>query len=60
MAAMEDTQHRAKLERLEEIGTELRFGENDYDLMEASLHWVAYLVLAKLEPVTYVLRSTWP
>ena len=35
-----------------------RFGKDKYDLMEASLHWLAYLLLGKLEPVAYVLRST--
>jgi SAM-dependent methyltransferase len=34
-----------------------RFGKDRYDLTEASLHWLAYLLLGKLEPVAYVLRS---
>src|SRR5438105_137039 len=33
-----------------------RFGQDKYDLWEASLHWLAYLLLGKLEPVAYVLR----
>ena len=33
-----------------------RFGNDKYDLWEASLHWSAYLLLGKLEPVVYVLR----
>ena len=33
-----------------------RFGKDKYDLWEASLHWLAYLLLGKLEPVAYVLR----
>ena len=33
-----------------------RFGKDEYDLSEASLHWLAYLLLGKLEPVAYVLR----
>ena len=33
-----------------------RFGKDKYDLSEASLHWLAYLLLGKLEPVAYVLR----
>ncbi len=34
-----------------------RFGNDRYDLWEASLQWLAYLLLGKLEPVAYVLRS---
>ncbi|MGH3003716.1 MAG: class I SAM-dependent methyltransferase [Gaiellaceae bacterium] len=34
-----------------------RFGRDKYDLWEASLHWLAYLLLGKLEPAAYVLRS---
>jgi SAM-dependent methyltransferase len=34
-----------------------RFGKDKYDLWEASLQWLAYLLLGKLEPVAYVLRS---
>jgi ubiquinone/menaquinone biosynthesis C-methylase UbiE len=34
-----------------------RFGNDKYDLSEASLHWLAYLLLGKLEPIAYVLRS---
>lgn len=33
-----------------------RFGAEKFDLMEASLQWLAYLLLGKLEPVLYVLR----
>lgn len=33
-----------------------RFGRDKYELSEASLHWLAYLMLGKLEPVAYVLR----
>ena len=33
-----------------------RFGKDKYDLWEASLRWLAYLLLGKLEPVAYVLR----
>ena len=33
-----------------------RFGNEKYDLWEASLQWLAYLLLGKLEPVAYVLR----
>ena len=33
-----------------------RFGRDKYDLFEASLHWLAYLLMGKLEPVAYVLR----
>ena len=33
-----------------------RFGRDKYALWEASLHWNAYLLLGKLEPVAYVLR----
>jgi ubiquinone/menaquinone biosynthesis C-methylase UbiE len=33
-----------------------RFGNEKYDLWEASLQWLAYLLLGKLEPVVYVLR----
>lgn len=33
-----------------------RFGNDKYDLWEASLQWLAYLLLGKLEPVAYVLR----
>jgi SAM-dependent methyltransferase len=33
-----------------------RFGEAKYDLFEASLQWLPYLLLGKLEPVAYVLR----
>jgi len=33
-----------------------RFGTDKYDLWEASLHWLVYLMLGKLEPVAYVLR----
>ena len=33
-----------------------RFGSDKYDMWEASLHWLAYLLLGKLDPVAYVLR----
>jgi ubiquinone/menaquinone biosynthesis C-methylase UbiE len=33
-----------------------RFGTDKYDLWEASLQWLAYLLLGKLEPVAYILR----
>src|SRR5256714_10842207 len=33
-----------------------RFGREKYDLSEASLQWLAYLLLGKLEPVASVLR----
>jgi SAM-dependent methyltransferase len=33
-----------------------RFGRDKYTLWEASLHWLAYLLLGKVEPVAYVLR----
>jgi ubiquinone/menaquinone biosynthesis C-methylase UbiE len=33
-----------------------RFGIEKYDLWEASLQWLAYLLVGKLEPVVYVLR----
>jgi SAM-dependent methyltransferase len=33
-----------------------RFGRDKYDLWEASLQWLAYLLLGKLQPVAYVLR----
>jgi SAM-dependent methyltransferase len=33
-----------------------RFGRDKYELWEASLHWLAYLLLGKVEPVAYVLR----
>lgn len=35
-----------------------RFGRDRYDVWEASLHWLAYLLLGKVEPVAYVLRLT--
>ena len=34
-----------------------RFGSDKYELWEASLQWLAYLLLGKLEPVAYVLRK---
>jgi ubiquinone/menaquinone biosynthesis C-methylase UbiE len=34
-----------------------RFGNDKYDLWEASLQWLAYLLLGKLEPGAYGLRS---
>ena len=33
-----------------------RFGEDRYRVTEASLHWLAYLLIGKLAPVAYVLR----
>jgi SAM-dependent methyltransferase len=33
-----------------------RFGSAKYDLWEASLQWLAYLLMGKVEPVAYVLR----
>jgi SAM-dependent methyltransferase len=33
-----------------------RFGKDKYDVWEASLHWLAYILLGKLEPVAYLLR----
>jgi SAM-dependent methyltransferase len=33
-----------------------RFGRDRYNVTEASLHWLAYLLLGKLEPVAYVPR----
>jgi SAM-dependent methyltransferase len=33
-----------------------RFGQDTFDVWEASLQWLAYLMLGKLEPVAYVLR----
>ena len=33
-----------------------RFGRDKYELWDASLHWLAYLLMGKLEPVAYVLR----
>jgi SAM-dependent methyltransferase len=44
---------RLRRRREEVIG---RFGRDKYELWEASLHWLAYLLLGKLEPVAYVLR----
>ena len=35
-----------------------RFGQDKFDMWEASLHWLAYLLLGKVEPVAYVLRLT--
>jgi SAM-dependent methyltransferase len=35
-----------------------RFGRDRYELWEASLQWLAYLLLGKLEPVAYVLRAS--
>jgi SAM-dependent methyltransferase len=35
-----------------------RFGRARYDVSEASLHWLAYLLIGKLEPVAYVLRCS--
>jgi SAM-dependent methyltransferase len=32
------------------------FGEDRYRVTEASLHWLAYLLMGKLDPVAYVLR----
>jgi cyclopropane fatty-acyl-phospholipid synthase-like methyltransferase len=33
-----------------------RFGRERYDLWDASLQWLAFLFLGKLEPIAYVLR----
>jgi ubiquinone/menaquinone biosynthesis C-methylase UbiE len=33
-----------------------RFGRDKYEVWEASLHWLAYLLLGKMDPVAYVLR----
>ena len=33
-----------------------RFGKDKFDLWEASLHWLAYLLMGKVEPVAYVFR----
>ena len=33
-----------------------RFGNEKYELFEASLQWLAYLLLGKLEPVVFILR----
>jgi len=45
----------ARLRRRREEVIE-RFGSEKYALWEASLHWLAYLLMGKLEPVAYVLR----
>src|SRR4051812_37321894 len=45
----------ARLRRRREEVIE-RFGSEKYALWEASLHWLAYLLLGKVEPVAYVLR----
>ncbi|HEY2776609.1 MAG TPA: class I SAM-dependent methyltransferase [Gaiellaceae bacterium] len=45
----------ARLRRRREEVTE-RIGNDKYDLWEASLQWLAYLLLGKLEPIAYVLR----
>jgi ubiquinone/menaquinone biosynthesis C-methylase UbiE len=47
-----------RLARLRRRSAEVidRFGSDKYDLWEASLQWLAYLFLGKLEPVAYVLR----
>jgi SAM-dependent methyltransferase len=45
----------ARLRRRREEVIE-RFGQDKFDLWEASLHWLAYLLLGKVEPVAYVLR----
>lgn len=34
-----------------------RFGRDKYNVWEASLHWLAYLLIGKLEPAAYVLRA---
>jgi SAM-dependent methyltransferase len=44
---------RLRRRREEVIG---RFGRDKYDLWEASLQWLAYLLMGKVEPVAYVLR----
>lgn len=47
-----------RLARLRRRRTEVidRFGSDKYDLWEASLQWLAYLFVGKLQPVAYVLR----
>ena len=47
-----------RLARLRRSSAEVidRFGSDKYDLWEASLQWLAYLFLGKLETVVYVLR----
>ena len=45
----------ARLRRRREEVTR-RFGNDKYELWEASLQWLAYLLIGKLEPVAYVLR----
>jgi SAM-dependent methyltransferase len=45
----------ARLRRRREEVIE-RFGRDKYELWEASLHWLAYLLMGKVEPVAYVLR----
>jgi SAM-dependent methyltransferase len=47
-----------RLARLRRRSAEVidRFGSDKYDVWEASLQWLAYLLLGKLEPVAYVLR----
>lgn len=49
-----------RLARLRRRRTEVvdRFGHDKYELWEASLQWLAYLLLGKLEPVAYVLRPS--
>jgi SAM-dependent methyltransferase len=47
-----------RLARLRRHSAEIvdRFGSDKYDLWEASLQWLAYLLIGKLQPVAYVLR----
>lgn len=47
-----------RLARLRRRSAEVidRFGRDKYDLWEASLQWLAYLLVGKLQPVAYVLR----
>jgi SAM-dependent methyltransferase len=47
----------ARLRRRREEVTQ-RFGKDKYDLWEASLHWLAYLLMGKLEAVAYILRAS--
>jgi SAM-dependent methyltransferase len=45
----------ARLRRRREEVIE-QFGRDKYDVWEASLQWLAYLLMGKLEPVAYILR----
>jgi SAM-dependent methyltransferase len=52
------SQNLLRLARLRRRREEIieRFGEDRYRVTEASLHWLAYLLMGKLDPVAYVLR----